>query len=286
MPFPAQPSPRVQLPTIRQPLSQRQGGMPISSRRMDCATPNRNKPPGSLGRKPPHYLTLPVPHDDNRRESVMSTNMDELTDTMVRYGQALCFMGAEEGRPLSQQPDPTAVSQMYLDSQQKFMAVAKKRAATQEHFLTEAEEMKGTGSRESHDLVSALRSILHKSPLLQKPTENLMGRSAAAPPTWRLDPPADTRRPDPTARVMAKRGRTLDPIRCPASKDEWRRLLNEQEEMHTQVQRYDERYKAVMAKFVESEKSAFGRLMGTEAVAALPCLDAPMSPKNAPALSW
>jgi hypothetical protein len=230
---------------------------------------------------------------DSRRSSIgedLNTTV-QLTDTMIHACQALGIM-KDEPRAPKERKELHAANITYLDAQRKFMELSKKRAVSQEKFLKEAEDLK---NQDSGDLVGTLRKFIHNSPLLVKRTENLMGRNRPQTVTGftndsllivgtnedqlgsslslsrgALSPPSMPGRCQSTPPVLrhsldldlsVSRG-GFSPIRPPLTKSrpDYKMLLAEQDKMHTSVNSYDEKYKAVFSHFVESERSAFDRL--------------------------
>eukprot|EP00668_Euglena_longa_P020345 GGOE01025304.1.p1 GENE.GGOE01025304.1~~GGOE01025304.1.p1 ORF type:complete len:436 (+),score=132.18 GGOE01025304.1:86-1393(+) len=241
-------------------------------------------------------------------EERRSSGMDDataalITDTMVNASQAIgLFRGSTpliKAGPEEKDSDPkhrATISQQYIDAQQRFMEMAKDRAHTQERFLTEAEHMKGMGALESSDFVGTVRKFLSQSPLLVKKEENLRGRSSSRqrasvwlPSGDALDMQFAASKSNPAS---LRKNLSLSPARHPGalppmrpmlpSKSTWQKLLEDQEQMHNTINVQDEAYKKLMERLVESEKDAFSRLIGSDAVHELAtCFEGPSSLRRA-----
>eukprot|EP00667_Euglena_gracilis_P002978 EG_transcript_2984 len=255
--------------------------------------------------KPP----LPPYIDDSRRSSgIDDATATLITDNMVNVSQAIGLLRGstpllKSRGPEAKDADPAqlpTISQRYMDAQSRFMAMAKDRAHSQERFLAEAEEMKGLGDQESMDFVGTVRKYICQSPLLVRKEDNLRGRSssrqrASVMPPWgdALDvlaadglPASSAPGRKPRASPMRRVGGvpTVSPMR-PAmpTKSSWQQLLHDQEQMHDAMRGRDEEYRKVMERLVETEKGAFGRLIGPEGVQELAvCFDGPASLRPSP----
>mmetsp|Transcript_38322 Transcript_38322/g.68459 ORF Transcript_38322/g.68459 Transcript_38322/m.68459 type:complete len:508 (-) Transcript_38322:1593-3116(-) len=149
-------------------------------------------PPALTGKPPRHLEPIKAdgsgPHTPNADQADSQGNSrrssfgqelqtsNEVAENVINCWQGLIKSsdGSEAPRsPRTMMKEKRIGGEAFLDAQKKFMEVAKRRAASQEKFLVEAEDMKGKVM--GGDLFGVIRKFIKASPLLVNQRSNLMG---------------------------------------------------------------------------------------------------------------